>query len=510
MDVADVATNYVNAAGVSAGTIDTDVTIEGAASLGAVLDDGLDGVLFRHPTAAQDWSNNHFYIWINCGIVGILDTIAAGGFRIRFAGDTITDFFEVYVGGSDSWPTSIEGGWTQFVIDIEAAQASPDNTGGTPPATTAIRHIGWVGITDGTMPKMVDNTWIDQIARLPDGSPGIIIQGRNGGSTDWTFDDIVTQLTSAVGTFVNGPGGSFVCRTSIRWGANDSVAHAFTDTNKIILFDDQPFMAADLYFLEALGNSGGSTNLTLGVKTGTGDDATGAQGVIFSAASGGVRFDLNFDDPDLDGINFYGCTLIHGGAMQLDDPAVSFISTSFIDCDSALVSNSEMLRVTVIDANTADGVAFMTTDDLTDIVFSTFEFSDGHAIELTTPIVSAQTNKGNTFTGYGASDTNDAAIYNNSAGLVTIGNSENAAEPTRRNGTSASTVFETFVTLTVTVRDEAGVPVENAQVGIFRDSDNTEILNVDTDAQGVAQLTTFDFTGDEDVTVRVRKGSGAA
>ena len=293
VDVADAATNYVDEAGTGSGTVDTDVTIEGTGSIGAILNDTQGGILFN-AGSAQDWSNNVFYIWINCAIVGILATKANQGFKIRFAGATITDFIEFDVGGSDDWPTSIEGGWTQFVVDIEA---TPSRTGGTPPATSAIQYVGWVGITDGTMPKHVDNTFIDQIARLPDGSPGILVQGRNGGATAWTFADIVTQLTTAVGTFVDGPGGSFICRTSIQFGANDSVTHLFEDTNQIILWDDQEFAPSDLYELSALGNSGGTTTVTLGVKTGSGDDATGAQGIIFQAASGGVRFDCDFDDP---------------------------------------------------------------------------------------------------------------------------------------------------------------------------------------------------------------------
>ena len=504
VDDAELATPYDDLAGSSGGTLDDEIFIEGANSMGEILGDTLNGLLFDNATAV-DWSDNHFYVWINCGIVGLLATIGNGGMRIRFCGDTVTDFFEVYVGGKDSWPDSVNGGWTQFVVDIEAAAASPDNTGGTPPATTAIRYVGWAGITDGTMPRHANNTWMDQIARLPDGSPGIVIQGRSGGSTDWTFDDIVTELGAGVGTFRDGPGGSFVCNTSISWGADDTVTHGFTDTNAVILLENQIWIAADLYNFSAIGNSGGTTNITLGVKTGSGDDATGAQGVIIQAASAGVRFDMDFNDVDLDGVNFYGCTLIHGGDFLLDDPAVSFISTAFIDCTSALISNSEMLRVQVIEANTADGVAFMTTDDITDIVFSTFEFSDGHAIELTTPRVAAQTSKGNVWTGYGLDATNDAAIFNDSGGLVTIGVTDSPAEPTVRNGSGASTVIETPVTLTVTVKDAAGDAIENAQVAIF-EADGTQHMNELTNASGVA-TEDVNLGGGTDVSVRVRLNS---
>ncbi len=503
VDDADDDTPYDNLAGTAAGTFDSEIGIQGNGSVGAILTDTETGILFD-AGSEQDWSNNVFYIWVNCGIVGLLATKAAQGFKIRFCGDNVANFREYDVAGSDNWPVSIQGGWVQFVVDIEA---SPSRTGGTPPSTTGIRYVGWAGITATIMPKHVDNTWIDEIRRLPDGSPGILVQGRNGGATAWTFADIASELGVGVGTFVDGPGGSFVCRTSIQFGANDSVTHLFEDTNQIVLFDDQEFAPVDLYELSALGNSGGTTTVTLGVKTGSGDAATGAQGVIFSAASGGVRFDMDFNDPDLDGINFYGCTFIHGGDFLLDDPAVSFISTSFLDCTSALISNSEMLRVTVIDANTADAVAFMTTDDLGDIVFSKFEFSDGHAVELTTPRIAVQTSKGNVFAGYGIDTSNDAALFNDSGGLVTIGVTELGSGTTFRNGSGASTVVNQDVTIKVTVKDESGTLLVGVQVAIFRDDNGVELMNLVSDSNGEAE-TTFNFSTDVPVSVRARKGSG--
>lgn len=505
VDPADVNTNYDALNGSSSGTASVDVKIEGSAAIGMQVSDTIAGLLFDAGTA-QDWSNNVFYLWINCGVVGLLANLASGGFTIRFCGATVSDWFEFNVGGGDSWPTSIEGGWTQFVVDIEG---TPDNTNGTPPATSAIRYVGFSAITATVMTIHQNNTYIDEIRRLPDGTPGILIQGRNGGVTDWTFDDIVTQLslgTAAAGTFINGPSGTFICNTSIRWGADDVVTHGFTDTNAIVLFDDQPFIPTDLYVLDALGNSGGITTITFGIKTGSGDDATGAQGVIFQAASGGVRFDMDFNDPDLDGVNFYGCSVIHGGDLLLDDPAVSFISTLFLDCTSALVSNSEMLRVSVVNANTADGVAFMTTDDFGDIVNSTFEFSDGHSIELTTPRVATQSSKGNVWTGYGLDGTNDAAVFNNTAGAVTINVTESPAEPTTRDGTSASTTVNTSVTLTVTVKDEAGNAVVGAQVAVIQDSDGTIHMNEDTDGSGIA-TEGVNLSGGTGVSVRVRLNS---
>ena len=48
--------------------------------------------------------------------------------------------------------------------------------------------------------------------------------------------------------------------------------------------------------------------------------------------------------------------------------------------------------------------------------YSTFNFSDGHAVQIVAPLTSSQTSKGNIFTGYGSNDTSDAAVFNTQVG----------------------------------------------------------------------------------------------
>ncbi len=456
-------------------TLDTDIKVEGTGSIGQYATTSRDGIFYEY-ASDQDLSNTTIYFWFNCGIVGLLDVKGSQGLTFRARGPTRSNYKEWDLAGSDAYPVAVEGGWVLFAVDLEAAVS---RNGGTPPATTAIRSLGVSFITASVMPRMADNCWMDAMYSLADGVPGIIVEGRNGGSTDWNFSDIATQLGAAVGTFRPGSGGEFICNTPIQFGINDTSTHGFTDTNKTIIWEDQEHIAADLYSLSALGNSGGVTNVTLGVKTGSGDSATGAQGCIFQAASGGVRWAADFDDPDLDGINFYGCTLIHGDDFQLDDPAVSFISTTFIDCTSARVDNAgDFLKCKVIDANTADGVAFITTDDLTDIVFCEFEFSDGHAVELTTTLVTPQTSKGNKFTGYGAIGTNDAAIYNNAGGAVVINVTDSGDTPTYRNGASASTTVNNNKTVVFKQMQDL------TEVRIFKTSDDSVVDGIEDATAG--------------------------
>ena len=454
VDSANAVGNWVVAVagGGSSLTLDTDVKIEGTGSLAEQISSARRGALYNY-TTTQDLTGEVFYLWINCGIVGLLDIKANGGFTVRFAGPTITNYFEVYVGGSDSWPVSVEGGWTQFVVDVGLARSTAITngwTGGTAPALTAVQHVGYTAVTAGTMTKTADNTWIDELRSLSVDTPGIIVEGRNGGSTDWDSDDIVTQLTTAAGTFLDGAGGSYVLNTPIQFGINDTSTHGFADTNKEWLWADQEFILDGFYKLSALGNSGGTTNVNIGLKTGTGDAATGAQGLTITAAPAGALWDMDFNDANLDAINFYGCNLKHGGDFLLDDAAVECITVNYIDCLYALVSNSLQLRINSIAPATLDGVAFMQTDQLDDIRYSTFQFGDGHAIELVTPLDATQASVENTFdAGFGADGTNDAALYNNQAGAVVISRTGGTA-PTVRNGTSASTTINATVLFSLT------------------------------------------------------------
>jgi len=505
------ASNATNWVATSSATLDTEIFIEGSSSIAENITTSLRYIMYN-AGSAQNWSNNVFYIWINCGIVGLLATKANGGMRIRFAGPTVTDYFEVYVAGSDEWPTAVAGGWVQFVVDIEVARSTAVTngwTGGTPPATSAIQHVGYAAITATVMPRNADNTWIDSIWRLPVTSPGIIIEGRNGGTTPWSLADIYTQLGQSAGCFRPGPAGSWVCNTPIQIGINDTTTHEFADTNQLLLWDEQEYLDdANFYGIRALGNAGGTTNVTLGTKTGTGDAATGAQGITIQsvdAAIVGPRFYLDFDDPNLDSVGLYGCTFVNGTNQQIDSAAVEVISCTYVNVDSATVSNSLFLRNKCIDCGFLDGFGTFVTDDISDIRFCEFDYGAGHAIQITSNTVNPQTSKGNKFSGYGAIGTDTAAIYNTSGGSLTINVTDLGDTPTYRNGTGASTTINNAVTLTVTVQDETLTKLQNIRVAIY-DSNDVQLMNELTDVNGVA-TESYAYTGDESISIRVRKSS---
>ncbi len=429
-----------------------------------------DGTFWNDEGVGLFSSGDHAYFLINCGIVSLLATKAAGGVTFRVTGATATDWAEFELFGSDEWPSAFDGGWVQVVVDIDELLANPTNTNGSAPTVGNIQRAGFTFITATVMPRMADNFWVGGFHILPAATPAIIVEGRDGGSTDWDWASVAAVAAVQLSAVLKpGPGGTFVCRGPIQFGISDGSTHAFTELNKTFLFDTQEVMLDGFYGLSALGDTG-TTDVDFGLKTGTGDDATGAQGGVIQAADTAARWFMDFNDPDVDAVNFYGAQLIHGGDLLLDDPAVSCISTTYLDCLSAEIHNSEQLRNKIIDAATADSVAFMRTDDMADIVFCEFAFSDGHAIELDAATPTAQSNKGNLFVGYtNTVDSTDAAIHNSAAGALTVTNSDNSnlASDSYRNTGGGSVTIVAGVTVTVKCIDaETGANLEGIAVNL--------------------------------------------
>lgn len=510
-------TPYDSLAGTAAGTLDTEVSISGGSSVGISLGSALVGLLHDAGAVVTAYANSVFYMRINCGIVGLLDTKTNGGFRMRFCGNTVTDFFEVYVGGNDSWPRAIAGGWCTFVVDIELARSTAVTngwTGGTAPATNAVRYVGFCGITGGTMPRMVDNTWINGLYYLPDGNAGITIQGRSGGTTPWNFSDIFTQLGNAAGVFTPaGAGGAFVCNTPISIGAYDATVHAFTATNAIILWADQEYAPADLYGIKLVGANTGTINVNLGVKSGTGDAATGAQGCVIASGSDQVRWKLNADDGfnSIDAFGMYGCTFIHGGALSIYNDNVESISCVYIDCSNIEIgpqtfgsTANAFQRCKVIQSNGAAVGYFVNTKDMTNIRFCDFSFSSGHAIKLSGGPDVTQESRGNKFTGAfvgtpGSNPTEnsgstDAAIYNDQTSLipgVTISVTNGGDTPSVRNGTLSRTTVVNNINVTLTgMKDNSEVRVyDNAAL-----ASRVELAGIENATTGTTDDRSFTFS----------------
>ena len=440
--------------GVSAGTNNF---ITGTGSIQGRSTKSTDGILWNYGSA-QDLTNVVFYFWFNCTAAKVLATTAASGVTVRFTGATATDWFDIEVLGSDNYA----GGWKMIVVDASVAKTASHNTNGTPPAITAIQRVGVVVTTTATAAGADPNFFVDSSWSLAANTPGIIVAGQNTGSIPWTVQDIidaadVNDVNKAWGTIERLANGTVSINTPIQFGANDATVDEFEDTNEVLGWEDNNVPDGFYGFSGVAGT--GQMDVTFGVIAGTGNDRSGSQGL--TVTTGGPRWFMDFStDVDIDSANFGGCTFIGGEIFDLDDPAVVCASVAYVNCNKAHVSNSAQVACQIVTPNTADGVAFMDTDDIGDIANCTFTFSDGHGVEILSGGPSSQNNVGNTFLGafggtpgdnlVASSGSTDAMIYNNAAAARTFNRSGGGTQPSFRNGASATSDDVAAVTITLT------------------------------------------------------------
>lgn len=139
--------------------------------------------------------------------------------------------------------------------------------------------------------------------------------------------------------------------------------------------------------------------------------------------------------------DFTGLSIIGAGDVQLR-PVTTFSEVSFTTCalitqNNAALSSSNFKNSYLLSTNLSNisNCSFLST-------------ATGHAIEITA--IGTYSFSGNIFSGYGIAGSTNAAIYNNSGGLVTINISNGGSTPTIRNGAGASTVVNNTISLTLT------------------------------------------------------------
>jgi len=455
---ATAATTYVDLGGGGA-SIDQDVFLLGDRSAGFQSTNSRDGVMVDLG-AATDVSNNVFYLWVNCGVVGLLDLASLGGFRVRFAGANTNDFFEIDIAGSDFWPLATDGGWVMFVVDIERAKTRSTTfgaTGGTSPATNAIRYVGISTIQPAMGAKMVDNTWLNGVWRLPYLTPGIIIEGQNGGTTPWTSDDIVTAVGATSGIFSESYGGAYVFNTGVQIGIADTTTHAVDFSGDTWLFDNLGTTQANSDLrsgISALSASGGSVTVNAGTSSGSGNDLNGSGGWSISsapaafAAGGGAndnKWNITFANSSAgtETVNLYGSAFSGLGNITLQDPATTVAGTVFADVQ-LLELGSVTNTIGAFTNNTvSNSVLVPSPVALEKIINCSFIYGGGGKISFpftgftiiwaTTPYDFI----GNLFAGFGADGTSSAAIENASSYNITITIIDSPDTPTKleTNGT---------------------------------------------------------------------------
>jgi len=197
------------------------------------------------------------------------------------------------------------------------------------------------------------------------------------------------------------------------------------------------------------------------------------------------------------GVADYSLSSFENWASFLLTSGCDFSGVTFSDCglitaalgllDSAAVSGSTSSAAVLWDE---------ATDPDTYLADMIFTGNSNHAIEFGTNTPLTINLSGQSYSGYNTtlgsnlvanSGPSDATIYNNSGKAITLNLLAGGGGVSVRNGVgSTTTVVSGLVTVQVVVYDDAtGLPLEDANVRLLKDSDKSVILSGTSNASGV-------------------------
>jgi hypothetical protein len=428
---------------------------------------------------------------------------ATTGFRIYAQDSTTSD--------NGFWsfapPTGYSGGWVSRVIDPTTnftGAAGTWTTTGNPAQLTAVAGMGGGFTTITMIAGNFQNVNIDQI------TVGTGLRADAGTVTvpnTWEIIRAADEGTSSANYgWLSSAAGGFIAKGGIFLGpATGSATSVFNDTASVVLFADEPI--ADGFYQINIRGTGTTVDFIRNL-------------IRTEDPSGNVnsRWDLTIDGTDEP--TFDDTDSLFAGSGDITLQTSSTLTGTTLDDGTSLVQNGATLNgVTVQNANTGDGVAYITCDDIAAISNCDFNFSDGHALELTSahaadPSTHAFSN--NSFTGYAgtpgsnlvaASGSNDAAIYNNSGKDLIINITGGGDTPSVRNGAGATTVVNNTVTLEIQVNDALGNAVEGVRCAIFERTglvQGAEIASGETNASGTFTDSNYSYSGDQDIFAKAR------
>lgn len=269
----------------------------------------------------------------------------------------------------------------------------------------------------------------------------------------------------------------------------------FSDAGIILVYEDREIDDDKYYFnIEGSGSPSDETYFTLTNSTiksagpyvkcdfsSGGIDSLVLTSVGFNALGNEILFanDVYASGHFITQCTFNECGIIHPGTTEFNNNTIS----STTNPSGGLLIGS-------------DG-----TDNLSALSF--ISDGTGHAIYM--PTSGTYTFTDYSYSGYGANDTTDAGVYNNSSGVINI-QVLGGSSPTVLNSAGSTTNIINTVTLSIYVENRLGVAIENASVYIEQDSNGDVLMNELTDGDGLASET-YNYLADTDITIKIRKST---
>ena len=390
----------------------------------------------------------HFYVWIYNLANSSADTAVNGGYRIYLAGNANENSYDMYyVGGSDELPG---GGWRCYVASLRQSGADTAGTfGGEANLPSTVTHAGAQStIRTGVTISRFQNFALDSI-RI--GTGLTVYNGDSGAPAG------IASFTSVNDNDLNRYG---VCEaTSSGASIQGKLGIGLDDASTT----DTYYSDSDIVILNPNKNPNSPTNLN------TLSDFTGIsiQGGLTTCFFTNVFFN-SVDDYDRgyfscsEGTNepatveLDGCTFQNWGPTTLSGLTTA-TNTTWISCE-AITLNSGTLDQCTVETGVGGTYVFAgaNPDNISNVSFIGGGTGGGHGLEITASGSYDFVN--NSFSNFGGSDGDDAAIHVNGAGVdvtLNISGADATAAPTYKlTGAGATITYVTAVNVNVT-----GLPV---------------------------------------------------
>lgn len=432
--------------GWSGGAVNSNFHQEGSACLGAKVSNTTSIVYEFTFGAAVDMTDLFFMMTML--VTGKADTKANGGYRITVE-DGTANTGTWYVGGNDTHP----GGWGFFPLD---------------PSTTPTSGSGTIDVTDIVKVGVQFKTLSTSLGNNSNCFWDICHYGSSITATSATADtiawqDLADQSATSFWGLIQKINGVFFAQGKIIIGASATSDASFTDSGNVLVFLDNEFLTDSAYEIEVLGNAATTTEFTL------------KNGLV----KGDVRkptltlTDANLDVCDVDSQSFQNLSTSATSAASITNS--SFDSCAQVTPGAGILNNTKF-------ANCVDTSGALKWPANTNTHTLQFINCD-KGVEITQ--ITQQDFVGMSFDDEAG---NFDVHLNNGGTSITVANDSgsNANSYTATGG--GVVTFSSSVTLTMTVKDEAGTVINGANAYIDDDNSSPFIMNTTTNASGIASV----------------------
>jgi len=431
--------------GTNSAAVDAEVFIQGTASVARRATASISGLQFDNGTGIDLSNGRHIFMWSANSAGGGTATLTNGGLRF-YLGDggspTPTNYSAYYVDGDDLNLTV--GGWRCYVV---SPLATPRLTGTAAIPSNNVVSIGLAANQLSTVANL-RNFYIDAI-RVGTGFTIYAGEETNAGGIATVT---AVNESDAFGAFNRTPiGAEFQCKLDIGLD-NTTTATYFKVDNRVLLAMNKNPLAEEAtpYYNTTLGFTGISVRggITTAIFNNVGFFSADTYDKGYFTCSGVTNEPAN--------VAINGCTFRAWGPTTLSSNTTA---TNSIWINSEPVTlNAGIVEQSTFETGVGGTYVFAgsTPDNISNCSFIGGGTGGGHGLEVTSSGSYDFVN--NTFSNFGATDTDDAAIHINGAGVNVVFNisgNDATAEPTYKlTGAGATVSFNAAVTVNVT-----GLPV---------------------------------------------------